>query len=597
MESIGMKQSAKVKGYTVEYQDGIYDIYQDGQKIKTIPDATPDEIYSHDIKGENGLSPRIFDDTDPFDEIQANYHDLTVYLIGEFAEMDLSDTNKVDFLTKIFRTIKDDDEKERAKIKKERAKIEKEEKEQKRKLNKIDKCVNDDGIEYINQILDKIHIGEHKNILRKILVAYSIMRGEGSFLVETVAEAGTGKSFEDEIVFNYILPDKYVWEVNDITYSAFTRQGQADPYYFNKKIVLFGDLGEEDDYKRVKDVFSVFKKLITEKRYSRSVSEADDDGGFSPEEMVLYAESVGAVYSTVINGFTGDSNQLGSRMVKFTPKEVPEDDLLHHEFMLNNPHSKQSKDRAEAIQELEDFGEYLQSKAESDFDIINPYEKVFTDFAKTAQIPVREIKQQMKLFDTYCKLTNKQCVTGYGYTWASIEQLNDYINAINLETALIPYEYDFLTMLIAKDTDRELYILSEKETDDKKTINDILDELERKRKYDIPIGLISLYGFDKRTLESQDEKIFFRQKDVKNKYRTRKAFKNINNVSQLLNTLYEKGYLCKYEEKHGRENIYYLSEKCENLTVKYDLKKADENRYIQEHYHASGMADEHLKNI
>ena len=48
--------------------------------------------------------------------------------------------------------------------------------------------------------------------MRKVLMSLTIMRGDGGFLSETTAEAGTGKSEEDKIVFEYIIPERYIME-------------------------------------------------------------------------------------------------------------------------------------------------------------------------------------------------------------------------------------------------------------------------------------------------------------------------------------------------------------------------------------------------
>ena len=41
----------------------------------------------------------------------------------------------------------------------------------------------------------------------------------------------------------------------------------------------------------------------------------------------------------------------------------------------------------------------------------------------------------------------------------------------------------------------------------------------------------------------------------------------------MLQTLHNKGYLGKYEQKHGKENIYYLTPMCNELNKKFEPKK------------------------
>ena len=49
--------------------------------------------------------------------------------------------------------------------------------------------------------------------------------------------------------------------------------------------------------------------------------------------------------------------------------------------------------------------------------------------------------------------------------------------------------------------------------------------------------------------------------------------------------LYNKGYLGKYEYKHNKENLYYLTPKCNNLKDKTDFKpKKSYNRYVTDYF-------------
>lgn len=465
---------------------------------------------------------------------------------------------------------------------------------EKRISEKVKKSLNKEGFQYIINILKKIHKGEQKNILRKMLMAFSIMRGEASFLSETVAEAETGKSFEDKIVFEYIIPDEYIFSKNDMTYSAFSRYSLFDEYFFDRLIIVFGDLGSDDDFKKVKDVFNIIKVLITENKYSRGVSEKRDDE-YTPEDLNLRVDSIGAVYSTTINSFTEDDNQLLSRTLKATPKEVDTKEILENVFYLFNPVSDASIKRNEAINELKEVGIYLKSLVNPTYTIINPYINEFMQYVDTSESPIRELKQQLSLFNSYCLLTKDKAVKQGNYWFASVEQLSEYMNLCNLENALIPYEYDFLKMIMASGNEnRELYVLSDESDNipnEKMTLSDVEEEVKSRltEYYDFGKKLLNMYGLRGQSIEHQDERIFFRVSDIRNTYYQRKAYKNINNVSKLLNTLYNKGYLGKCEYKYGKENIYFLTSKCAKLTNKFDPESVDEWESITNYIKKSGM--------
>ena len=463
------------------------------------------------------------------------------------------------------------------------------------KTKEIAEQINEKGLlPYLDDILKDIHLGEHKNIYRKTLMLFKIMRGEASFISETTAKAEAGKSFEDDIVFKLIAPQRYIFKANDITEASLKRYGAISEYYFDRQIILFGDLGSKQSFNKVEPVFNIIKPLITENEYDSHKSDKNDD----LKNIILHlkVDSIGAVYSTVENSFTNDDNQLISRTLYSTPANVDDLEIMNHVFYLSYSKSKQSKAKEKAEEKLKDFGLYLLEMVNKDIEIINPYIDVFIEYSLQSDSPRRELKQQLQLFDAYCILTYDKCKEeSKGSLFASMEQLKEYMDFINLETALIPIEYDFLKMLKAEGKANELTILYNEyelkdediELDGMTTLleceNNVIElfndnyaetkaDLTVEQIKNIPHKLISLYGIRKRG-EKHKDKIFFRLTDLKiyNKYN---AYKNVDNVAQMLQTLYNKGYLGKYDQKYGKENIYYLTPLCNDLNKKFEPKKS-----------------------
>ena len=486
--------------------------------------------------------------------------------------------------------------------------------EEKAKADAIADEINKIGLlPYLDNILKDIHMGEHKNIYRKILMLFKIMRGEASFLSETTAKAEAGKSFEDEIVFNLIAPQRYIFKLNDFTPASFKRYGAINPYYFDRKTVLFGDLGSKKAFNKVEDVFNIFKVLITENEYHSSKADKNDD--LKNIELDLKVNSIGAVYSTITNSFTENDNQLESRTLFSTPAIVNPSDIARQIFYLQIPKTKQSKARAKAEQDLKEFGLYLMQMVNSDIEIINPYFDVFWDYANKSENPIREFNQQLELFNAYCILTQNKCKDEPLNTkFASIDQLKEYMDFINLENALIPYEYDFLNMIMAKGKANELKILytdndlqdaegnskdidldaittlTECENNALELINneyiESFADLSPNELKTIPFKLNAIYGLRSAGSNHKD-KIFFRYSDLKGIYYRYNAFKNVDNVPGLLQSLHNKGYLGKYEYKQGKENLYYLTPLCETLTSKFAPKKAYD-RYVSDYFANAG---------
>lgn len=644
--------SRKAKGYYLIYApDGTYYLYiENGYLLDSTKDEKPSKVYKKVSKGDNRLKTDVFDGVYTIDDLNAKYSPITQILIKAFEKMDITNENKVDYINKLCKTLKEAeesaetnknnielmDEAVRREITQKGLFYDKSESEnaneKSRKIinlqspelteneeiisEKVKKAIEKDGIEYINQILDKIHIGEHKNIFRKMLMALCVMRGDASFLSETVAEAESGKSFEDTIVFEYMIPNEYIFEVNDMTWSAFSRYSLYGEDFFDRKIIYFGDLGSKKSFMKIEDVFDIVKVLITENRYSRSVSEATEDG-YEPEELRLRVDSIGAVYSTVRNSFTGGDTQLESRTLQSTPKPIDVDTVLQQNFYLNTPFSFQYKEREEAINELEELGVFLKSLVGKDIEILNPYEEIFIGFAKGSESPIRELNQQLQLFNAYCLMTLGDCEIINGQYVASIHQIDEYMNEINLENALTPYEFDFLEMLMAKGKTHELLFgseinitqkIREIETNDNLTEAEKKDEARKIREQfgniqiitmteaennaieslynrevdiadlsdrevkDIVQRLYLMYGIRGRS-EKFKERLFFKISDIGAIYQRQKAYQNIDDISNLLYTLQKKGYIGKYEHKHSRHNLYYLRERCLDLQEEFKPDK------------------------
>ena len=108
----------------------------------------------------------------------------------------------------------------------------------------VQKKIEEKGLyHYLDDIISKIYIGDNKNIIRKILLGFNVIRGKGSYLCETVAKSGAGKSLEDEIAFLISMPEENIFIKDDMTFASFTRY---DTNYFDRKIIYFGDFASEN---------------------------------------------------------------------------------------------------------------------------------------------------------------------------------------------------------------------------------------------------------------------------------------------------------------------------------------------------------------
>ena len=183
----------------------------------------------------------------------------------------------------------------------------------------VKSMVIDNGLTgYLDPILNNIHIGDHRNIYRKLLMSLQIIRGDFSAFLLDIAQSGSGKSHENKIVFETIIPERYIEQIDNITPASFVRFADSHVYYLDRKIILFNDKGDADGISNMKDVNKILKVLITENKYSDYKSDAQGNKWVN-KKFHLMVQGVGAVLSTVDNKDALQDSQIVNRSLQSRP--------------------------------------------------------------------------------------------------------------------------------------------------------------------------------------------------------------------------------------------------------------------------------------
>lgn len=437
-------------------------------------------------------------------------------------------------------------------------------------------------INFLEQHISKLYIGNKICIYRMLLASFMIMIGDKSYLMEIIGKREEGKSLQTDIVFSLLIPDRYVHYTNNFTKASFTRCSELNPSYFTRTILFFGDFGSKKSYKNMEEVFNILKELISEGKYIRMLTDKTKNGTFNNKKLKLIVESIGGVYSAVQNEFADDNGQLESRTISCSPQATNDREILEHLFELDYTDSEENNDKTKAIAELKKFKSYLLSLVNLNIDIINPYQDLFIDYSLQNDNPKRTLVKELGLFKAYCIITHHDCDNINGKLVASKKQIQEYMEHICLKIALIPYEYDFLQMLMAKGKTHELTII---DTDDESEqlesyFSDVLSSFNErayenaesiayltvKQQKNAMNKLMSFYKLD-----GQKEDVFFREGDIKRVYLRYKAYQNIEDVPKLLNRLETRGYIRKLEYRHKNEAVYYLTSQCNDIAEPFYL--------------------------
>ena len=487
--------------------------------------------------------------------------------------------------------------------------------------NKLKKC----GFKsYMDSMLQPKHIGDNKNIMRKVLAEFVIINGWASYFLMTDGMAEAGKTFEDELALSFI-PNRYIFRMNNMTSASFTRYGETHDRYFDRLICVFGDLGSNKAFEKMENVFNIIKILITENEYKRTLSDRVN-GSFENINQDLNVDSIGAVFQTTKFDFLDvEGDQLASRTIKSTPAEAKTEDVLKHiHSTISYKNSKTNQRIAKADAEIKKFQSYMLYLITKNIEIINPWYTVFKKFVEASNTPYRNLEQIMYLFKAYCTITYFDCdkINDKKLLVASKKQIETFMNKISLENTLPPSESAFLKMLMGKNTKKELTMIETIEdkdellnplnvyfnrvledigysnyinddttetvgTTDEYTLDDAIipsdrkiltiDTLEKYKQKEAISRLLEVYRLKGQSL-NHEENVFFTVRDVKRAYSRIKAYKNIDDVPKLLNKFYKSGFIDKLDYKDtNNQNIYYLTIKCNDITDNITVTKTDED--------------------
>ena len=454
-------------------------------------------------------------------------------------------------------------------------------------------------INYWDSIVNKFHIGNHKAIYRKHLGGVNIIRGKGSYFIYTKAKSNVGKTLEDKIAFLLMIPMRYIYKKNQMSLSSFSRKSKKNIRYFERMIIYFGDLGKKGAYEKIEDVFDIIKILITDKEFSRELTEGSF-ANLEDESLDLKAESIGAVFQTVRFDFLGDEEeQIGSRAIESNPLEANDDEVLDFLFALNYDDSYENKAQQMMMEEIRKYHNYLLWLIREDIKVLNPYRRFFKRFVKNSDTIFRDFTQIIELFDAYCVLTHCDCLqTPEGKLIASPKQLGTFISDLSLDNTLPPVESNFLKMLMSKGNKTELKIFKAADEDGLSQIaeyeNAVMEhlgfhqnldkyeyetfgDLEYSKRQTAIAKLLEMYRLGGNGINHKAN-VFFRVNDIQRIHSSKRAFKDVDDVGALLNKLYSNMYLDKLEYKDGDgkgRNIYYLTNKCNEIINPITFEDAD----------------------
>ena len=306
----------------------------------------------------------------------------------------------------------------------------------------------DNPLLWIGSIIEWLTAGERNNILLCFLAYCSQVILKNPISVIALGEAGSGKSHIEEVAMS-LIPSEFIVNEKNITQAALFRRAEQSEYFYDGKIVNYGDMGGSNDQDFMEESKNIMKELQSEGFVSKPVA-TKVDGAWETRELNLIGKPC-LTYTTVPN-YQFDEQEL-SRSILITPRIDNKKEFNKRNQSLEF-HGKSYKYMQKMIHESEQiqYMIYLLRDLMKDTIIINPYVDVINDFLNNSEYYKRDFPKYNNLL---------KVITAFNYYHKTIYEREDgtkilYTSAVDVQlfiSLLAKYELSISENLSLHATD------------------------------------------------------------------------------------------------------------------------------------------------
>ena len=392
---------------------------------------------------------------------------------------------------------------------------------------------------YIGSIVEWFTAGERNNILYAFTVyAGQVILGNPVSVI-CLGEASSGKSHIQETALK-LIPKRFVVNEKKITEAALFNRAKKDKYFYDGKIVNYGDMGGSNDHDFMEESKNLMKELQSDGFLNKPLNIPDGEGGWEVKDLKLVGRPC-LTYTTVPNHIFDEQEM--SRSIFITPRMDNQKIFNQRNSALEFKHGKSYNILKEYEKEAELVPYMLLHLKEvfKDIVVINPYVYFVINFLKNSAFYKRD-------FDKFNGILK------------TITALNYYNHEV--------YDIDGKKVILTNIADVQLFMsllkpykesisanLSPKAVE---VLNDIRNNIEdwriNKDREVLDMGITTNEYFGLQNLGLS------------------KA-----SVRKYMYELADKGFL-QITTHSGRANVYDLA-KSEVASINYDLKHIDDSIY------------------
>ncbi len=354
-----------------------------------------------------------------------------------------------------------------------------------------------------------------------------------------LGEASSGKSHIQETALR-LIPEKFIVNEKKITEAALFNRAKKDKYFYDGKIVNYGDMGGANDHEFMEESKNLMKELQSDGFLNKPLNIPDGEGGWEVKDLKLEGRPC-LTYTTVPN-HNFDEQEM-SRSIFITPRMDNKEIFNRRNRLLEFKHGRSYNTLKKYEKEAELVPYMLLHLKEvfEDIAIINPYVYFVIDFLKNSAFYKRDFDKFNGILKTITALNyyNHEVhdVDGKKVILTNIADVQQFMSLLN------PYKESISANLAPKAVD---------------VLNDIrnnIDEWKMQKERVMPgMGITTSEYFQLQNLEL-----------------------GLDSVRKYMYELKNQGFL-QITERFSNFNIYDLA-KSEIAHISYNLKHIDDSVY------------------
>ena len=254
---------------------------------------------------------------------------------------------------------------------------------------------------YIGSLIEWQTAGERSNILLSFVAYASQVILRNPISVIGLGEGASGKTHIQEVALS-LIPDEFIVNEKKITESAMFNRAKEYPYFYDGKIVNYGDLGGFKDQEFIIESKNMLKELQSEGYLNKPLSVPDSENNWVTRDLTLYGKPC-LTYTSIPNYDFDDQEK--SRSIFITPRMDNKDvfNSMKSALELRGITYRQMKEFKKESRIVKYMVLHLRQVME-DVKIVNPYVSIIIEFLKESEYFKRDFDKYNGLLKTISAL-------------------------------------------------------------------------------------------------------------------------------------------------------------------------------------------------